>query len=247
MFAATRHFVRSAMSAVPASAASSAHLSSSVSDDLSKLEQALQSVSLSETSTPKHLIILDLNGLLLDRRREPFNDVEPDRLYKSGSNKYFVYLRPHARDFVTFLLANFDVAVWSSAMLHNIHPMVDLVFGKRATELAFIWDQKKCTQDGFVTGRGGHKDRKPLFLKELSLVWAANHGTPTTTLLIDDDAYKCTRNPAHTAVHPQTYSADQASSDVALGPDGALRSLLSTLITQPSISDYLSTAKLPAL
>ena len=80
------------------------------------------------TSAPRHLLILDLNGMLLDRRRTPFPGTDPDLTYSSGKLTYYVHLRPHAREFVAFALAHFRVAVWSSAMLHNIKPMLQLVF-----------------------------------------------------------------------------------------------------------------------
>lgn len=137
------------------------------------------------------LVILDMNGVLLLRPR--------------GGKE--AELRPH----LSRLLATLDelvlsgaakIAVWSSMMSHNLHPLVDTAFGESAANLEFVWDQQWCTE-GWVEGM-----RKPLYRKDLHWLrdtWWREH-LPDRVLLVDDDPIKCTSNPEGTAVHPASFT-----------------------------------------
>jgi hypothetical protein len=194
-----------------------------------------------------HCIILDMNGLLLDRRRERCVELPPpDLVYGNKHLTSYVFLRPHARSFVDFALQRFRVAVWSSAQARNLTPLVDFVFGERSRQLAFTWAQDKCGRDGSVqlSGRkAGHS--KPKFLKELQRVYDAGLGEPAGTLLIDDDAYKAARNAPHTALHPAAYTVAQRATDNALAEGGALRGFLERLADAPSVPDFVRDNPLP--
>jgi len=187
----------------------------------------------------RHLLILDLNGLLLDRRRTQ-NDSsslgEPDLVYSNGASRYSVFLRPHALNFCCWALSKFHCAVWSSAQLVNVKPLIALLFGDRAVELQFVWGQECCTQGKRPRGGNG----KPDFLKELAEVWRRGISTPLTTLLIDDSPSKAVRNPPHTALHPPAFTLEQAGSDVALSETGFLRSLLARAALAPNIPDFVA-------
>jgi TFIIF-interacting CTD phosphatase-like protein len=50
-------------------------------------------------------------------------------------HKFFVWKRPHVDAFVEYLLENFEVGVWSSAMKHNVDKLIDFVFGTRRKEV----------------------------------------------------------------------------------------------------------------
>ena len=196
---------------------------------------------------PRHLLILDVNGLLLDRRREPApGNVPPDLKYPMGRFYSYVYDRPHAAASCAWALARFRVAVWSSAQAHILAPLVQHVFGSSAGALAFVWSQAECSVDGTVATRGARVGTKPRFLKELQRVFAARLGTPTTTLLVDDDPYKATRNPPHTALHPAPYEVGDRERDNALGEQWAIRMLLQRLADAPSVPDFIAINALPA-
>lgn len=203
---------------------------------LTALNAALSTLSVQrplQPPQPQHLLVLDVNGLLVDRLQEAAA-TPPDLRY----GRFFVYDRPHVRDFVVWLLQRFRVAVWSSAQLHNVEPMVQHVFGKSASALRFVWGQDRCSVDGKVRLASG-KGSKPRFLKELRHVYAAGLGTEKGTCLLDDDEYKAARNRPHTALHPRPYSVAQRATDVELGEVGVLRRLLARLAEAPCVPSFI--------
>jgi len=204
--------------------------------ELEAVEAALAGLSVQRSPLPRpprHLLILDVNGLLVDRLQQAAQT--PADLTYGG--RYHVYDRPHVRDFVAWLLQRFRVAVWSSAQVHNVEPMVAHIFGASASALRFVWGQDRCSIDGKVKLAGGRS--KPRFLKELRLVYAAGHGTESSTCLVDDDEYKAVRNPPHTALHPRAYTVSEKDTDTELAERGTLRSLLAMMAEAPSIPAFV--------
>ena len=188
-----------------------------------------------------------MNGLLLDRHRSqpPAGAPPPDLEYGDARLRSYVFLRPHAREFAAWALGRFRVAVWSSASARNLSPLVNLVFGEALRpQLAIVWAQDKCSVDGAVAARDGKT--KPRFLKELSRVFAKGLGRPERTLLLDDDAYKASRNPPRTALHPKPYTLEARHTDSALAVGGVLRTLLDRLADATSVPDFLAATPLPA-
>ncbi|KAI9338203.1 HAD-like domain-containing protein [Obelidium mucronatum] len=100
----------------------------------------------------KLLIVLDLNGTLIDRlakgpertlaNRNPLCPKEPD-LTLNGNK---VFLRPYLDVFLQFLFDNFHVSAWTSATPKNSVPLVDFIFEPfgGAAPLDFVWDRTKC-------------------------------------------------------------------------------------------------------
>jgi hypothetical protein len=238
-----------AAAAAPATAAEAAAEGAAAGEDA--LSGAMSSLRLGRAlaSTPQrlHCVILDMNGLLLDRRRERCAELPPpDLVYGNKHLTSHVFLRPHARSFVDFALARFRVGVWSSAQTRNLTPLVDFVFGARSPQLAFTWAQDKCGRDGSVQLPGRKAgNTKPKFLKELQKVYDAGLGEPDRTLLIDDDTYKAARNAPHTALHPAAYTVAQRDTDNALAEGGALRGFLERLADAPSVPDFVRDNPLP--
>ena len=143
----------------------------------------------------KFLIILDINGVLLERVRGS-TDAKPDFVV----NKTKCYLRPGVGKFLKWLHHRFDVAVWSSTMPHNTIPLVKKIWGKRMNNLKFIFTQNQCTHDGMI-------GEKPILLKDLQRVWDIMPWyDKLNTILIDDSPYKSTNNPSYACYHPTTYS-----------------------------------------
>ena len=238
---------KAAVAVVPASDASAsvAAASARASPQAAPQPAIAAPVPAGAVADDRHLIVLDLNGLLLHRRRDPLPAISggaaiaPDLVYPprrpgaSPQQQFFVYLRPHVREFLAFLLARFRVGVWSSARLTNIQPMTDLLFGRRAVErgvLAFAWGQEQCTRHGFV---GNDRRNKPIFRKPLHRLWAAVGGSgggalagacATNTCLLDDDVYKAVDNPPFTALHPVTFGPPSSGNADADADDGAAAS-----------------------
>jgi len=171
-------------------------------------------------SDTKKLLVLDLNGLLLDRQQKAtLTRRTPDAVMKMK----YVYLRPHAREFFSWCLAKFEVVVWSTAQTHNVLPLVNLVAGP-GQRPAGIFSEDLCTLTRHTHPENKHKR---LVLKELPMLWQQfpHHG-PENTLLLDDSPYKTATNPADTAVHPLAWDVVIGDSnraiDSALAPEGPI-------------------------
>jgi hypothetical protein len=96
------------------------------------------------------LIVLDLNGLLIDR--------------VNGKQRV---KRPHLHEFLCFLLENFHVGVWSSAQRHNVRKLVGCVFGEeQRKQLLFEFDQSKCN----AVKHPDPTEKKTLYKKPLTMV-----------------------------------------------------------------------------
>jgi hypothetical protein len=161
-----------------------------------------------ENCENKNLIVIDLNGLLMQRSFSPIgtstSGFRIDQDAKVGN--FYVYNRPHMKDFLDFLHENFTVGVWSSATEYNARMLVRHLWGKKKEkQLAFVWGQEKCTNVGVFT----EPRVKPVFLKELDKLWSHNPEMEkfrgTHTVLIDDSPYKAVNNPMHSALHPAEF------------------------------------------
>jgi len=157
----------------------------------------------------KNLIVIDLNGLLMQRS---FTPLEPSKNgYKiehdAKVGNFYVYNRPYMKEFIDFLHENFTVGVWSSATEYNARMLVRHLWGKKKEkQLAFVWGQEKCTNVGVFT----EPRPKPVFLKEIEKIWSHNEEMEKFrngyTLLVDDSPYKAVNNPTHSAIHPAEFN-----------------------------------------
>ena len=212
------------------------------------------------TRRHRHMLVLDLNGLLVDRRMSPFENpvdgtkVAPDAKF----GKFYIYNRPHMRSFVEWASEHFTVGVWSSAQHHNARTLVNHVWGKQRDRLAFVWGQDRCTHVGAMDPNAGQTRSKPILLKDLHALWAVSSYArfgPNNTLLLDDSPYKAVMNPAHTAIHPAEYKlswgadglaagesedANRRIADELLGPSGALREYLAKLSECETVTEYVA-------
>ncbi|KAJ3217242.1 hypothetical protein HDU67_008264 [Dinochytrium kinnereticum] len=157
------------------------------------------------------LLVLDLNGTLIDRlvtstdkalaRQNPLCPLVPD-FHLNGAR---VYLRPYLDRFLDDLFQEFKVAVWTSATTKNSVPLVQNIFGKRCKQLAFHWDRSRCDLVSEIGNPYGS-------VKNLEKVWldsTVNAGgiwSEKNTLLIDDTPRKSTETPQNLLWLP-TYAA----------------------------------------
>ncbi|KAK9154908.1 hypothetical protein Sjap_002388 [Stephania japonica] len=192
------------------------------------------------TIVKKKLLVLDLNGLLVD-----IVSFVP-RGYRSDTriNKKDLFKRPFCDDFLKFCFEKFKIGVWSSRFKWNVDRVVDYVMGDRKNELLFCWDQSHCTDTGVMTIENSCK---PLMLKELQklwdkhdpdLPWELGEYNQSNTLLLDDSPYKALRNPPHTAIFPPPYSFSFQNDD-SLGPGGDLRVYLEGLAMTDDVQKYV--------
>ncbi|CAD6214561.1 unnamed protein product [Miscanthus lutarioriparius] len=154
----------------------------------------------------KKLLILDLNGLLVDINEDYHNAHMADAKVR----RKLVFRRPYCDDFLNFCALNFELGIWSSRKKENVDSLVNIVMSEFKPCLLFCWDLSKCTFTGHKTLENKHK---PLVLKELrklwnmeepDLPWEEGDYSPSNTLLVDDSPYKALRNPVF--VQPLLYA-----------------------------------------
>ena len=179
---------------------------------------------------PKKLLILDVNGLLLHRiyKASP----EARALGAVADVGHFtVFLRPHVREFLEWCKRHFHIALWGTALVENITPLLRLLDFEGVPVV--VYGQGDCTCTGL---RDPLTPAKFLYVKPLRRLWndprVAEIGDfdATNTLLLDDAPYKAAYNPPHTCVSPASWSATdpawRSRVDDALSADGWIRQFL---------------------
>lgn len=186
----------------------------------------------------KKLLVLDLNGLLVDIVLSPSHGYRPDKMV---SNKA-VFKRPYCDEFLSFCFERFNVGVWSSRIKKNLDKVIDFLLGDSRQNLLFCWDASHCSETGL---HALENERKPLVLKELkklwvdtNLPWEKGEYNESNTLLLDDSPYKALCNPAHTAIFPYPYDYRNAE-DSSLGHGGDLRVYLEGLADAENVQEYV--------
>eukprot|EP00516_Mucochytrium_quahogii_P002685 CAMPEP_0203750532 /NCGR_PEP_ID=MMETSP0098-20131031/4745_1 /ASSEMBLY_ACC=CAM_ASM_000208 /TAXON_ID=96639 /ORGANISM=" , Strain NY0313808BC1" /LENGTH=1044 /DNA_ID=CAMNT_0050639877 /DNA_START=403 /DNA_END=3534 /DNA_ORIENTATION=- len=154
------------------------------------------------------LIILDLNGVLVDRGAFKNRHEGNGRRYAK---------RPFCDEFIRFCFENFRVAVWSCGKKKNMEMEL---FDTYRDSIVFQWDQEHST-DLWPRTSVVSKE-KPLFLKDLANVWEAFPGvyTEKNTLLIDNHSEKFERNPLDSCVLVPQFQGSR--DDSILSPSGNL-------------------------
>ncbi|ORY48467.1 hypothetical protein BCR33DRAFT_763631, partial [Rhizoclosmatium globosum] len=188
----------------------------------------------------KLLIVLDLNGTLIDRlskgpervlaNRNPLCPKEPD----TTLNRNKVFLRPYLDVFLQFLLDNFHVSAWTSATPKNSGPLVDFIFEPfgGAKPLEFVWDREKCIIEPTP-------EKEYNSVKDLTKIWLDNSegedaANPKglwnehNTILVDDSACKSCRTPLNHLLVP-TFSVGDTKLTRNCDEDTCLLSTVSYL------------------
>lgn len=143
-----------------------------------------------KTKPKMKLVVLDLNGILVDRvyieNRPPKDDADMYVTNSAGS-KWEVYFKKDVHEFLEYVFSNFAVGVWTSGQLENVKPITDKLF--EGYPLEFLYTQEHCT-------RMGHDGKKPIFIKDVHKIQRFD---PEDVLFIDDDGYKLKYN--YPAIH----------------------------------------------
>ncbi|XP_071685561.1 uncharacterized protein [Rutidosis leptorrhynchoides] len=211
--------------------------------DLDANKESASQVTIEDNSrshSKKKLLVLDVNGLLVDIV------LNPDPAYKADSmlGAKAVFKRPYCDEFLKFCFERFNVGVWTSRTRRNIERVLDFLMKDTQRQLLFCWDQSHCTETGFNTIEN---TGKPLVLKELKKLWEKHDPNlpwdkgvynESNTLLLDDSPYKALRNPPHTAIFPHTYQY-RDTQDNDLGPNGNLRNYLERLAASDDVQKYI--------
>ncbi|KAL6545482.1 hypothetical protein OROGR_009356 [Orobanche gracilis] len=164
--------------------------------------------------TEKKLLVLDVNGLLVDISSYVPYDYDPDDI------------------------------IMKKAVLRNMEPILDFLLGSDKCKLLFCWDQSHCTNTGFTTVEKRYKPLLLKKLKKLwdkcepDLPWERGVYNESNTLLLDDTPSKALSNPQYNAVFPCTYRFRNVR-DNSLGPGGDLRVYLDRLATAENAQEYV--------
>ncbi|GMI76776.1 hypothetical protein HRI_001346900 [Hibiscus trionum] len=188
----------------------------------------------------KKLLVLDLNGILVDVVQIPCKIKPHARVNGKG-----VFRRPFYEEFLDFCFRTFNVGIWSSRVHKNVIGVLDLLMDrKRRRELVFCYGRKLCTITEFKTLEN---EDKPLVLKELrklwdkklpNIPWKKGEYDESNTFLLDDSPYKALRNPANTAIFPYPYQYTDAA-DCSLAPGGDLRTYLERLAEADNVQKFI--------
>ena len=85
----------------------------------------------------KKLLILDLNGTLLHRPRNPS---VKDRTVDMRRASQKPHLRPHLTEFMTYIFRHYKIMFWSSATPRNVHSMIAAVATpEQRAQLVGVW------------------------------------------------------------------------------------------------------------
>ncbi|XP_076924875.1 uncharacterized protein LOC143587480 [Bidens hawaiensis] len=188
----------------------------------------------------KKLLVLDVNGLLVDIVADPDEGCKPDTIIGSKA----VFKRPFCDEFLKFCFERFNVGVWTSRTRRNIEQVLKFLEINSEDQLLFCWDQFHCTKTGFNTIENSGK---PLVLKELKKLWEKQDSNlpwekgvynESNTIFLDDSPYKALRNPPHTAIFPYSYSY-RDTQDNGLGPNGDLRNYLGKLAACDDVQKFI--------
>ncbi|KAI3813263.1 hypothetical protein L1987_17983 [Smallanthus sonchifolius] len=191
------------------------------------------------TRSKKMLLILDVNGLLVDVIHPPPKDCKPD----IKISKRAIFRRPFLDDFLRFCFERFDVAIWSSRTRKILDPVVDYLLGDLKKKLVFVWDLSHCTNSSAKSLENRHKF---IVFKKLRKIWEENghiasingYYDESNTLLLDDSPYKALLNPKHTGIFPLSYRHMDIN-DNSLGPDGDLRIYLEGVAASLNVKSYI--------
>ena len=95
---------------------------------------------------------------------------------------YFIYFRPHVFEFLSGCAKHFDLAVWSSATITYVGPIVKALLQEITTPL-FVWDRAHCTI------RYDFQQEKEIYQKDLRKVSAKGRDL-AKVLIVDDEEFK---------------------------------------------------------
>jgi len=159
----------------------------------------------------KKLLILDINNVLVSRS-------------KFGCSSFNI--RPHCKEFLLSMNDRFSLALWTSMKKKTAKLFINILLGELPTiALKFIWYQPKCIivknkadhritrgpldwNDANITTNSVGIDEKPVFLKDLSIVWKEyTYYNDSNTIIVDDSVEKCLNNYSYNCIHPKPFIA----------------------------------------
>ena len=151
-----------------------------------------------------HLFILDLNGTLLETRREPI----PYVIHNGMARVKYIYHRPYLMEFMEFLLNNFHVGIWTSNIAENAMAIVKSVFtDEQLKRLKFVCAREQCTL---------LKSDDPRSIKDLDKIWERLPHFKGHTTIIDNEREKLYPHHLNCLMQVSEYDPSEAPQDHTL-------------------------------
>jgi hypothetical protein len=168
------------------------------------------------------LLILDLNGTLLYRPRNP----QKDRFLDMRQSSIKPILRPHLPEFMSYIFRNFKIMFWSSATPRNVRSMIKATTtAKQRNQFIASWGR-----DTFgLSDEEYHK--KAITIKDLTKVFKdkkvqeyckTGNWDVGNTILLDDSVIKASFQPYNHVCVPEFVSNDGEDEKVGDVQDDAL-------------------------
>jgi hypothetical protein len=176
-----------------------------------------------------YVVVLDVNGVLLHREfnRCPLvpcmalGHVDADVIV--NDNKFSIFLRPEAKEFILWLSERADVVIWSTMTRPMLEALIEVVFVDCKPPM-LVLDQKYCTDTGICVPR----QTKKLLIKEIEGIAQLRN---RRVLIVDDAPYKVKMNPCDVICpvtwHPLT---QRPEIDNALAEDGEIQKAVAAIV-----------------
>ena len=167
----------------------------------------------------RRLLVLSLRGTLLDRLHvSDSRNVAFDPSATVGVYRYWV--RPHAREFVTWAGEHFDLAIWSSATMRNNTPMIKAL-NVPGFDPVFTWSREHTRADDHRRNHVVEEDDSWATTKPVDLILREYPKYQANDVLVVDDSASKLRYWSHHFIAVPTFDV----SNLAAVNDSAMVNL----------------------
>ncbi len=146
------------------------------------------------------LLVLDLDETLVYGTQQELTVAS-----SFAVGEYYIYERPYVREFLDFCLAEFQVAVWTSASEEYAAQVVTQLFG-RVDKLVFLWARDRCTL------QFDHREWVYLYTKNLKKAKRFGHALERI-VVVDNTAAKWKRQYGN-LVQVADFEGDQSDNEL---------------------------------
>ncbi len=143
---------------------------------------------------PKLTVVLDVDETLLHA-----SDVELKREPDFMIYGYYVYLRPHLREFLDYCTSCYQTAIWSSGGESYVNSVVEQAYGRQ--KFTAIWDRSRCTAEVSAEASMGSYglysnpcDTPMEYVKKLRKMESSLGFDLDSTVIVDDTPQKYRHN-----------------------------------------------------
>jgi|SRR3989338_2660762 len=91
----------------------------------------------------KKLVVLDLDGTIIDSDMNSKKITLETHIVNVEGVDYKITIRPYFKEFRNWLFENYQVAIWTNALMIYAEPVLKLIFEENYQQILFIWDRKK--------------------------------------------------------------------------------------------------------